>query len=80
MICKNNNILVFAEVKTRIGENLGMPEDAINKNKIHRLIKNAESYMFFNHLNNAYRIDAICIVLGEDGRVERTDHYENITF
>jgi putative endonuclease len=79
LICKDENKIVFVEVKTRIGERLGMPEDAINKGKMQRLIKNAESYMFFNHLKNSYRIDAICIVLDRNNEKERIDHYENIT-
>lgn len=71
--------LVFVEVKTRIGEQFGMPEDALNKNKIHRLIKNAEAYLTKNKYMVKSRIDAVCIVLNEEGKLKRVNHYENIS-
>jgi putative endonuclease len=74
---KNEDIIVFVEVKTRIGEKFGLPEDAINKNKMNKLIKNADAYMRFK--KNQYRIDAICVVLNEEYNLERINYYKNIT-
>ena len=76
LICKKGGEYVFVEVKTRIGENFGLPEDAINSNKIRRLIRNAQSYMAFK--KESYEIDAVCIVLNENGILSRITHYENI--
>ena len=79
---KNNDSLVFIEVKTRIGEQFGIPEDAINFKKKAKLIKNAQAYISWNKKAknfNSYRIDAICIVLDEGEQIKRIDHYENIS-
>ncbi|MDP2910482.1 MAG: YraN family protein [bacterium] len=78
---KNNDSLVFVEVKTRMGEQFGLPEDAINRDKMHRLIKNSQAYMAYGPYKNykSCRIDAICIVLDENKQVIRIDHYQNIT-
>lgn len=79
LICKEKDSLVFVEVKTRIGEKFGLPEDAINKNKTYRLIRNAQAYIARKGLNMInYRIDAVCIVLDKNKRPIRIGHYENI--
>jgi len=84
LICKVEAIhesptLVFVEVKTRIGEQFGIPEDAINRNKVRRLVRNAQVYMMRKNYNDMdFRIDAMCIVLDENKQVKRIDHYENI--
>jgi len=79
LICREKDVLVFVEVKTRIGEKFGLPEDAINKNKMHRLIRNAQAYIARKDLNMInYRIDAVCIVLQENNKLKRLNHYENI--
>jgi len=71
--------LVFVEVKTRIGEQFGVPEDAINRDKMRRLVRNAQAYMAYNAKNyKSYRIDAVCIVLDESKQPIRIDHYKNI--
>lgn len=80
LICKDGEVFVFVEVKTRMGEQFGLPEDAINKNKLRRLIKNATAYASSNNINN-YRIDAVCMILDERelGMIKTINHYENIT-
>jgi len=79
LITRDKNKIVFIEVKTRIGERFGRPEDAINKNKTFRLVRNAQAYMAYKHNSCAYRIDVICIVLDGNKEIKRIDHYENIT-
>lgn len=77
--------IVFVEVKTRIGELFGGPEGSLNKNKIRRLVRNAQAYMVrrAKHVKpgelSSYRIDAVCIVLGQDKKIKRIEHYKNIT-
>jgi len=77
LIMKYENKLVFVEVKTRIGEQFGTPEDALNKNKLGRLTRNADIYAIKKGCNN-YRIDAICIVLDSQNQIKRINHYENV--
>lgn len=78
LVCKDRNSIVFVEVKTRIGELFGGPEGSLNKNKVRRLIRNAQAYMIRREPRPC-RIDAVCMVLDQDKRVKRIDHYQNIT-
>ncbi|MBI1866503.1 MAG: YraN family protein [Candidatus Staskawiczbacteria bacterium] len=70
--------LVFVEVRTKVGDNFGTPEETINKKKMRKLTGNALAYTAFKKWNGALRIDAICIVLNSDYSVKRLNHYENI--
>ena len=80
LIAQYKDNLVFVEVKTRIGEQFGVPENAINRDKTRRLIRNVQAYMAYNAKNyKSCRIDAMCIVLDKDKHIIRIDHYENIT-
>lgn len=79
LVCQKDDILVFVEVKTRKGEEFGTPEDAFKKEKIKRLIKNAQGYFKKSKVMLKSRIDAICIVLDKDEKLKRISHYENIT-
>ena len=70
--------LVFVEVRTKVGENFGSPEDTINKAKLWKVLQNAKSYSAFKRWQGPERIDAICIVLNPDFSVKRLTHHENI--
>ncbi|MEK7664663.1 MAG: YraN family protein [Patescibacteria group bacterium] len=70
--------LIFIEVRTKIGESFGSPEETINKKKMRKLLGNASSYAAIKKWEGPYRIDAICIVLKPDYSIIRLNHYENI--
>lgn len=70
--------LVFVEVRTKIGENFGTPEETINKNKLRKVLQNAKAYSAFKNWQGPARIDAICIVLKPNYSIKRLNHYENI--
>lgn len=70
--------LIFVEVRTKIGEKFGTPEDTINKAKLWKVLQNAKSYMGFAKWGGPARIDAVCIVLRPDFSVLRLTHHENI--
>ena len=71
-------ILVFVEVRTKVGEQFGTPEDTINRKKLFKVLQNAKSYTGFKNWQGACRIDAVCIVLNNDFSVNRLTHHENI--
>ncbi|MCK4518477.1 MAG: YraN family protein [Candidatus Omnitrophica bacterium] len=79
LIAYDKDVLVFIEVRTKIGEQFGTPEETINKNKISRLIRNAEAYIAIKNCQKECRIDAFCVVLDKNRKVERLNHYKNIT-
>jgi putative endonuclease len=71
--------LVFVEVKTRRGEKFGSPEESIDWKKRNQLMRSARSFVSFNDYRDSYRIDAVCVVLGDDWKPVRINHYENLT-
>lgn len=78
LVAKRKNDLVFVEVRTRMGNNFGTPEETINKRKLRKLWGNAVAYAARAKWKGFYRIDAICIVLKKDYSLDRLNHYENI--
>ncbi len=79
LIARHKAILVFVEVRTKTKEQFGTPEESINRNKINKLIKNAQNYTAIKNYTERYRLDAICIVLNENKKANRINHYQNIT-
>ena len=78
LVAKRKNELVFVEVRTKVGENFGSPEETIDRKKLRKLWGNATAYAARARWRGHCRIDAICIVLKEDYSVEHLNHYENI--
>ena len=81
VICVDNDVLVFVEVKLKVGEDYGTPEEMIDTRKLRQVRRTAELYTLANSRNihhDQYRIDAVCIVIDREGNVLRSDHYENI--
>jgi len=78
LVAIKNKKLVFVEVRTKVGENFGAPEETINKKKMRKLWKNAAAYADVKKWNGPCGIDAVCIVLKPDYSIERLSHYENI--
>lgn len=84
LVASKNHILIFVEVKLKIGEDFGRPEEMINKRKLLQVQNTAVSFLQKYPLDktncDSYRIDAVCVVLAANKEIERIDHYENITF
>ncbi|HPT65849.1 MAG TPA: YraN family protein [Candidatus Woesebacteria bacterium] len=82
LIMTDKDWLVFVEVKLKIGDKFGSPEEMINKRKLAQIKRVAESYLVLENdtIKNfkKYRIDAACIVLNEDQTLKRINHYMNI--
>lgn len=73
-------ILVFIEVRTKIGEKFGSPEETFTKRKMKKIKKNCQIYAQLKNWKKRCRIDAICIVLFPNKTLRRVTHYENIIF
>jgi len=78
LVTEKENELVFVEVRTKVGENFGTPEDTLNYKKKNKIRFNALSYAAFKKWRGPIKIDAICIVLKPNYEVLRLNHYENI--
>ena len=81
LIMVDKDILIFVEVKLKVGDRFGHPEEMINKNKLSRIKRIAEGFLVMEaeaKKYEKYRIDAVCIVTDENKKVERITHYENV--
>ena len=78
LVSRDKNELVFIEVRTKRGEDFGTPEETINNKKMRKLWGNAKAYTVFKKWQGPYRVDAICVVLRYNNKIERINHYENI--
>ena len=71
IIVKKGSELIVVEVRTKIGDLYGTPEDSLTKKKLRKIWLNARA-------RRADRVDAVCVVLKPDNSVERISHYESI--
>ncbi|MCF7877545.1 MAG: YraN family protein [Candidatus Omnitrophica bacterium] len=80
LIAIYRRVLIFIEVRTKIGERFGSPEETLSKKKINKITRNCLAYIYQNGWKKDYRIDAICVVFEENKGLERVSHYKNILF
>lgn len=60
IIAKDNNNLVFIEVKTRSNLNYGTPAEAVNSSKIQHILNTAKVYLKIKNIKSAFiRFDVI---------------------
>ncbi|MGK9368681.1 YraN family protein [Melioribacter sp. Ez-97] len=77
IICKDNDTIVFVEVKYRKSLKYGEPEFAITKNKQRQIRKIAEAYLYEKKITDQpCRIDVITIV-HEAGKEPALTHYRD---
>jgi len=82
LIMSHEDWLVFVEVKLKIGDKFGTPEEMISNGKLNRIRRIAEGFLLLespiSKKFSKYRIDAVCIVLNEDKTTKKINHYENL--
>lgn len=76
IIAKKGEMFVFVEVKTKIGEGFGSPEEMINKSKLQQVQRMASVYM--RALDSQKRIDVVAVVLDSNLNSQRINHYEAV--
>lgn len=71
IIAEKNDLIIFAEVKTRTGANYGWPEEAVNPAKQRNIAKAADAYLVENNLDKELRFDIVSVIF----RPAKTDIY-----
>lgn len=80
IIALKDNILVFVEVKTRIGRKFGLPEEAVTPRKLSEIKQTAYYYKLLHpELPDAMQIDVIAIELEVDETLKYFRHIPNVT-
>ena len=77
LVVRDEDDLVFVEVRTRRGQALGSPEESITPAKQARLIDLAQAYVQTHDWQGSWRLDAVAIEMDRRARLLRLDHYEN---
>ncbi|MDD5031558.1 MAG: YraN family protein [Patescibacteria group bacterium] len=79
IIARQEKMLVFIEVKTRLSSAFGGAEDAFDFRKSGYLEKALESYIYKNNLDeNLIRLDFISIDLNREKKIAKIKHYKDI--
>lgn len=77
IIAKDNDEIVFVEVKTRSSIDFGQPSEAVNSVKQKHMIKAAQYFLYkTNSINNFIRFDVVEVLI-VDGRFN-VKHIEKI--
>lgn len=80
IVAVKDNILVFVEVKTRIGRKFGLPEEAVTPRKLSEIKQTAYYYKLIHpELPDAMQIDVIAIELEVDETLKAFRHIPNVT-
>jgi len=78
VVARQQETLVFIEVRTKTSRRFGEPEESITPVKAARLRKLAELYgQSHNNLPETWRIDVVAIQMNKDGRASRIEIIEN---
>jgi putative endonuclease len=64
LIARNQDEVVFVEVKTRHSEFFGRPEESVTPRKMKLLISAADTYLRERCIDDDARFDVICVVNG----------------
>lgn len=74
LVAAKDGTIVFVEVKTRSGTAFGQPRDAVNMQKIRRLVQSADAYIRYKCIDMDVRFDVISIVF--ENRQFKIEHIE----
>jgi putative endonuclease len=79
IVATNGEDLVVVEVKTRSANFLVPPEQAVNRQKIKRIVYAAEAYQLHFKVDRPIRFDVICLIKNKDVYAVE-DHIEDAFF
>lgn len=74
LIAKAGEDIVFVEVKTRKGNKMGSPEEALTAVKSQKLLDLASFYIAEHDLDVDWQIDLVAIELDDTGKLLRCEH------
>jgi putative endonuclease len=79
LILADQKQLVFVEVKTRLSQKFGLPEEAIDQRKKEKLYQTALTYLTKAEINHDnWRIDCLAVEIDQINKKARIRHHKNI--
>lgn len=80
IIAKEDNYLVFVEVKTRYSHEYGLPVESITPWKIKHLLKTARFYLYeTDYGDGPYRLDFVSVDFADNRNSPEIELIKNIT-
>jgi len=77
LVCRDHDVLVFVEVKTRTREDFGRPFDAVNRDKQKRIARGALAWLrLLGHPDILFRFDVVEVII-LDGAAPRLELLRN---
>lgn len=81
IVALKDNTLVFVEVKTRIGREFGLPEEAVTPRKLSEVTQTALYYKLLHpELPESMQIDVVAIELDVDETLKAFRYIPNVTW
>jgi putative endonuclease len=77
LVALDGEEVVFVEVKTRRGRQMGSPEEGLTQQKGKRLIELARLYLVERDIDPDWRIDLVAVELDNSGKLTRCEHIAN---
>jgi len=77
LVMKAGETIVFVEVKTRRGRQMGTPEEGLTWRKSQKLLDLGQLYIADHNLDVDWRIDLVAVELDKTGKLLRCDHIPN---
>src|SRR5437667_11881055 len=69
IVCRDNDTLVFVEVKTRASEDFGRPFEAVNRDKQKRISRGALAWLrMLDNPDIFFRFDVVEVVITDDDK------------
>src|SRR5256886_6225122 len=69
VVCRDNDTLVFVEVKTRGGEDFGRPVEAVDREKRKRISRGALAWIrMLDNPDIFFRFDVVEVVIADDAK------------
>ena len=79
LIFADQGQIVFIEVKTRLSNEFGLPEEAITKSKKEKLYQASLQYLTDQQINHDnWRIDCLAVELDKVNKKAKIRHHKNI--
>ena len=76
---KEEQVLIFVEVKTRTSEKFGYPEEAVTSKKLNRMLKAIDRYFQDQpEHEDIWQIDVIAIQRMREDQPPEIEHFENV--
>ena len=69
IVCRDDDTLVFVEVKTRARENFGRPIEAVDRRKQKRISRGGLAWLrMLDNPDILFRFDVVEVIIAEDGK------------